>query len=166
MCIRDSRYTWRLHSEKYAQKKGEDHFEILNGRGGLSIFTAFPEKRKTSVSETLIEEMMTPQRPDDLRKISLKTLKIENSKKSKNTYFLNILQPKDALTQAETNSISVKRIEGENCIGVEIIAKETTEIFLFSNVNKIDFGEIQSTAKWISVVSDKNGKELKLNSFY
>jgi len=83
-------YTWRIHSEQYAQTKTEDHFEILNGEGGLNIFAMFPEVRKSSIDETLVQEIMTPQRPDDIRSISLKTLKIENSTKSKNTYFMNV----------------------------------------------------------------------------
>ncbi|MFK7934149.1 MAG: DUF4962 domain-containing protein, partial [Saprospiraceae bacterium] len=110
-------YTWRIHSEKYAIQRSADQFEILNGQGGLNIFTAFPEERNTSIAETRIEEMMTPQRPDDLRRIRLKTLKIENSVKSKNTYFLHVFQPKAALEKDEENAISIRRIKGENCIG-------------------------------------------------
>lgn len=158
-------YTWHIHSEKYASKVKEDQFEILNGNGALNIFTAFPEARNTRVDETLIEEMMTPQRPDDLRRISLKTLKIENSIKSKDTYFLNVFQPKDGLKGDRQNDISIKRIKGENCIGVEISSKNNTEIFLFSNENKIAYGDIQSHSKWISVVKDTKGKIVKTTNY-
>lgn len=154
-------YTWRIHSEKYAIQRSADHFEILNGSGGLNIFTVFPEARNTSVDETLIEEMMTPQRPNDLRRIRLKTLKIENSTKSKNTYFLNVFQPKDALDRSGENDISVKRIKGESCIGVEITSKNSREIFLFSNENKIDFEDIQSASKWVSVLKNSEGQVIK-----
>ena len=158
-------YTWRIHSEKYASKKNDHHFEILNGTGGLNIFTVFPEGSHTSVDETLVEEMMTPQRPDDLRRIHLKTLKIENKIKRKDLYFLNVLQPKDGLQGNGENAISIKRIKGDDCIGVEITSKNYKEIFLFSNKNKIAYGDIQSTSKWVSVVKNKNEKLVKSTNY-
>ena len=153
-------YTWRIHAEKYAQQINEDKFEIVNGSGALNIFTAFPQARKTKINETLIEEIMTPQRPNDKRRIRLKTFMIENSTPEKNTYFLNVLHPKDAL-EGRTADISVKRIKGKNCIGVEITAGEATETFLFSTSNQIDYKNIKSQTKWISVVKDKSGKTVK-----
>ena len=158
-------YTWRIHSEKYATQSSENHFEILNGNGGLNIFSIFPKEKNTSIAETLIEEIMTPQRPNDIRRISLKTLKIENSEKSKNTYFLNVLQPKDGLPRNTQQDISVKHLQGEDCIGVEITSKETVEIFLFSNENKISYGEIQSSSKWVSIVRNKSGDVIKTTSY-
>jgi hypothetical protein len=158
-------YTWRIHSEKYAAKRTEDQFEILNGTGALNVFTMFPEVRHSSIDETLVVEMMTPQRPDDIRSIRLKTLKIENSVKSKNTYFLNVFQPKDGLASDEQNEISVKRIKEESCIGVEITSKNNTEILLFSNENKIIYGDIQSQSKWISIVKDKEGNIVKKTNY-
>jgi hypothetical protein len=109
--------------------------------------------------------MMTPQRPDDIRRISLKTLKVENSVKSKNTYFINVFQPKDGLVGDGNSNISVKRIKGENCIGVEITSKNHTETFLFSNKNKIVYGNIQSESKWISIVKDSEGKIVKKTNY-
>jgi len=157
----EHRYTWRIHSEKYAVQKSGHHFEILNGNGGLNIFTAFPENIHSSIDETLVEEMMTPQRPNDIRRIRLKTLKIENSVKSKNTYFLNVFQPKDAIGGDGQNDISVKRIKGAHCIGVEITSNVGTEIFLFSNENQITYGDIRLEAKWVSVVKDWRGEVVK-----
>ena len=107
---------------------------------------------------------MTPQRPDDIRRISLKTLVIENSVKSKNTYFLNVFQAKDAIG-SEYSNISVKRLLSDTCMGIEISSASGTETFLFSNENKISYGDIISTAKWISVVKDNTGKVLKQTSF-
>ena len=158
-------YTWRIHSEKYAIKRTEGQFEIQNGNGALNIFTMFPEAQNSSIDETLVEEMMTPQRPDDLRRIRLKTLKIENSIKSKNTYFLNVFQPKDGLAKDGKNEISVKRIKGESYIGVEITSKNYTETFLFSNENDIRYGDIQGQSKWISIVKDGNGAIIKTISY-
>ena len=106
---------------------------------------------------------MTPQRPDDIRRISLKTLKIENKEKAKNTYFLNVLQPKDPLEKEE--AITVKRIKGDDCFGVEITSKNTIETFLFSDTNKIVYNDIQSESKWISVVKDYKGEILKTTSY-
>jgi hypothetical protein len=157
-------YTWHIHSEKYAKKIGNEQFEILNGGGLLNIFTVFPEHRTINIQETLIEEVMTPQRPDDIRRISLKTLAIENSVKSKNTYFLNVFQAKDAIGSEHSN-ISVKRLANDTCMGLEVSSPSATEIFLYSNENKISYGDIISTAKWISVVKDDTGKILKQTSF-
>ena len=85
---------------------------------------------------------------------------IENSTPEKNTYFLNVFHPKDAL-EGRTSDISVKRIKGKNCIGVEITAGETTETFLSSTSNQIDYKNIKSQTKWISLVKDKSGKTVK-----
>ena len=158
-------YTWRMHSERYANEVTQDQFEIVNARGALNVFTVFPEARDTKVDETLVEEVMTPQRPDDIRRISLKTLLIENPEKSKNAYFLNVFQPKDALQSGVSQDISVQRIEADNCIGVKITSKKYIETFLFSSENKIAYGEIQSDAKWISIVTDKAGKTVKTTHY-
>jgi hypothetical protein len=158
-------YTWRIHSEKYAREINPDQFEIVNGKGALKVFTVFPEARNTKIDETLVEEIMTPQRPDDIRRISLKTLLIENSKKSKNTYFLNVFQPKDALSSDNDNDVSIKRIKGEGCFGVEVLSKNHTEIFLFSNQNTIAYGDIQSQSKWISILKDKAGNTVKTSKY-
>jgi hypothetical protein len=158
-------YTWRIHSEKYAISRSEDHFEILNGGGGLNIFAMFPDVRKSSIDETLVEEIMTPQRPDDIRRISLKTLKIENCTKEKNTYFINVLQPKGTLQGDEQNDISVKRIKGDSYIGVEITSTTAVETFLFSKENKISHGDIQSQLKWISIVKDRKGRVVKKTGY-
>ena len=156
-------YTWRIHSEKYATQLSGNHFQILNGRAALNIYTAFPEARKTSIDETLVEEVMTPQRPDDIRRISLKTLKIENSTKTKNTCFINVLQPTDAL--GDHSKLTIKAIHGENCKGIEILSAEHIETFLFSETDSISYGEIKSDARWMAVVKDKEGKVLKRTSY-
>lgn len=158
-------YTWRLHSEKYANQISQDKFEIINGTGALNVFTVFPEARVTHVDETLVEEIMTPQRPDDIRRISLKTLLIENSEKSKNSYFLNVLQPKDALQSNPDNDISVQPIKGDSCIGVEITSKDHIETFIFSNENKVAYQDIQSESKWISILKDKAGNVIKTTRY-
>ena len=158
-------YTWRIHSEKYASKIADNKFEIVNGTGALNIFTLYPEFKNASIDETLVEEIMTPQRPDDIRRISLKTLKIENKEKAKNTYFLNVLQPKDPLENNKEEEVSVKRIKGESCFGVEITLKNTIEIFLFSDVNQISYNDIQSDSKWVSIVKDKTGKTIKTTNY-
>ncbi|MDO6693428.1 DUF4962 domain-containing protein [Aliiglaciecola sp. 3_MG-2023] len=158
-------YTWRIHSEKYAHKIAENQFEIVNGEGALNVFTVFPEARETKIDETLVEEIMTPQRPDDIRRISLKTLLIENQEKSKNTYFLNVFQPKDAIQSDENRDISIRSLKGENCIGVEITSKQFVETFLYSSDNKIAYGDIHGQARWISILRDKAGKIVKTTSY-
>ncbi|MFA3790482.1 DUF4962 domain-containing protein [Aliiglaciecola sp. SL4] len=158
-------YTWRIHSEKYANKVADDQFEIVNGEGALNVFTVFPEARDTKIDETLVEEIMTPQRPDDIRRISLKTLLIENPQKSKNTTFLNVFQPKDALLSNKENDISIQSLKGKNCIGVEIRSKQFTETFLYSSENSIEYGDIYAQTKWLSILKDKGGKLVKTTSY-
>jgi len=157
-------YTWRIHAEKFAKQVSEDKFEIQNGSGALNVFAVFPETRETKISETLIEEIMTPQRPNDKRRIKLKTFMIENAAREKNTYFLNVFQPKDAL-ETEPSDVTVRRLKDKNCIGVEITSADMTETFLFSARNEIDFEGTKSSSKWISVVRDKNGQIVKTTEY-
>ncbi|MEP0175821.1 MAG: DUF4962 domain-containing protein [Paraglaciecola sp.] len=158
-------YTWRIHSEKYANKVTEDQFEIINGLGALNVFTAFPEVRQSAINETLVEEVMTPQRPDDIRRISLKTLLIENTEKSKNAYFINVFQPKDGLNNNQSTDITIQSVRSEGCIGVKITSKNHIETFLFSSNNNIDYQDLKSKSKWISVVKDMAGKTIKTTSY-
>lgn len=158
-------YTWRIHSEKFAAKVNDEQFEILNGTGALSIFPVSPDKRETRIEETLVEEIMTPQRPDDIRRISLKTLLIENSIRSKSTAFLNILQPRDALGNECTPEFQVKSIAADGCIGAEISSGEFTETFLYSEENRIRYQDIKSDTSWISIVKDKSKNVIKTTSY-
>ena len=120
----------------------------------------------TTIDETLIEEMMTPQRPDDLRRISLKTLKLENSIKSKDCYFITVLQPIDALKDSDSNTISVKRIKGDNCFGIEIASANYIERFLFSKTNQIAYADTQSRSKWLTIITNDEGEVVKTTSYH
>ena len=154
----EHKYTWRIHAEKFAKHADGNRYEILNGSGALNIFTAYPEAATTKIDETLIEEVMTPQRPDDKRRIVLKTFMVENDTPQKDMAFLNVFQPKDALASSPAANIDVKPLKGEHCIGVEITAQDTVETFLFSAQGKIDYQDIQREAKWVSIVKNKSGK--------
>ena len=154
-------YTWHLHGEKFARDIGDGQFEIMNGSGALNIFAVFPENAHSKIDETLIEEIMTPQRPDDIRRISLKTLMLENNVRDKAVTFLNVLQPKDAPNNDAHKDISIRRLKGENCMGVEIASSAHIETFLYSNSGQIDFEAVQSHSKWISIVKDMDGNILK-----
>ncbi|WP_371396676.1 DUF4962 domain-containing protein [Fretibacter rubidus] len=158
-------YTWRIHGEKYAKQVNEIEFEILNGSGALNIFPIFPEKRTTSINETLVEEIMTPQRPDDIRRISLKTLLIENSSPDKDTCFLNVLQPRNAPNPAPATDITVKRIKGNGCLGVEVTSKNHRETFLYSREGNIQYEDINLETKWTSIVKNKSGKAVKTTQY-
>lgn len=158
-------YTWRMHSEKYADNVSEDKYEIRNGRGAMDIYTMYPQAKTVTIDETLVEEVMTPQRPDDIRRISLKTIKIENSKKEKSLCFLNILKPKNGLEESESKTITVDRIQGDTYIGITITSTENTETFLYSPSNQINYQDIQSDATWISVITDQSGREVRTQSY-
>lgn len=158
-------YTWRMHSEKQAKQLSEDYFEIQDGRGALNVFAMFPVDKASQVDETLIEEIMTPQRPDDIRRIRLQTLKIENSLKSKDLHFLHILQPKAALAPEATDSITVHRITADKYSGVEIKSAQHTEIFLFSHEQGIQHETINALGKWISEIRDAQGRVIRSTSY-
>ncbi|MDO6839000.1 DUF4962 domain-containing protein [Paraglaciecola chathamensis] len=158
-------YTWRMHSERLAKEVDDGQFEIVNGTGALNVFTVFPKARSTKVDETLVEEIMTPQRPDDIRRIRLKTLLVENPEKCQNAYFLNVLQPKDALPGSKEQDISIRALEGERCIGMEITSQQHVELFLFSNTNNIVYEEISANATWLSILKDKAGNIVKTTRY-
>jgi hypothetical protein len=154
-------YTWRIHSEKFADKINDNRFSIVNGNGALNIYSVAPEQHTSKIEETLGEEIMTPQRPDDVRRISLKTLLIENSKPSKNTCFLNILQPKDAIGTSAADDITVTNINVEGCIATQISSAQFTETFIYSSEGQIDYEGKNFNANWLSIVKDKSGHTIK-----
>ena len=160
-------YTWRMHSEKKAKHISEDHFEIQDGRGALNVFAVFPSDNVSEVEETRIEEVMTPQRPDDIRHITLQTLKIENAQRSKNVHFLHVLQPKGALEHEVNNPINVERIAADEYSGVEIRSEQHTEIFLFSHAQdiQIQYEGINVQGKWTSEIRDAQGRVTKSTSY-
>ena len=102
-------YTLRIHSEQFARKSGPDQYQIVNGKGVLDIHTLYPENSPKTIDETIVEEIMTPQRPNDKRRISLKTLKVENAEKSKDLMFMNVLAPHDFFGG---KSLSIERVGG------------------------------------------------------
>jgi hypothetical protein len=152
-------YTWRLHSEQFAEKQGESGaYLIKNGTGALSIYPAFPTDVKCRIEETVIREIMTPQRPDDIREIKLKTLCMENETKQKEVHFLNVLHPHSSF---EASSLEVKQINGEGFIGVEIKEMDRVETFIYAKEKGMDYEGIKSDGKWISLVKNK-GEVVKL----
>ncbi len=155
-------YTWRIQSEQFAQQTGPDQYEITNGMGVLDIHTVHPEDSSRSVDETIVEEIMTPQRPDDKRRISLKTLKVQSSQKSRDLVFMNVLAPRDFFGG---EGVSVERIDGEGCQGVRITSRTGSELFLFSPTNSLRYGDIALDGTWVSIVKDAAGKEIKRKVF-
>ena len=154
-------YIWRMHSETQAKRISETYFQIQDGRGALDVHAIFPEEKLSQVNATVIEEIMTPQRPDDIRRIHLQTLKLENAQVSKNVHFLNILQPKAALVDKATDQISIRKITAENYSGVEIKSAQHTELFLFAHQQGIQHQDIKVKGKWFSEVRDAKGRVIK-----
>ena len=151
-------YTWNIHSEKFAKKLENNKYGIFNGNASLIIHTPFPENSTKNIDETIIEEIMTPQRPNDKRIISLKTLKIENSKKENNTSFVNVLVPNDLF---EKDEVYINKIESHKQSGVEIQGRNHVEIFLFSIDGTINHKGEEIEGTWMSIVEDLNGKTIK-----
>jgi Domain of unknown function (DUF4962) len=146
-------YTWRLHSEQFAKKLNEKVYQMKNGEGSLNIYPVLPTDMDCKVEETVIREIMTPQRPTDVRELRLKTLCIENESKSENVHFLNILQP---VSSFKGQLLEVESFKADGVIGVEIKKGNLSEVFIYSENDGITINGIKSDAKWISIVKEAN----------
>lgn len=151
-------YTWRMHSEQFAVNTGEDCYQVVDGKGVLDIHTIHPQNTVKSIDETIVEEIMTPQRPDDKRRISLKTLKVENSEKSNDLVFITVLAPHDFFGG---ESLSIERIDGDDCQGMRVTGTTHTEVFLFSPTGELHYEDIALKGSWVSIVKDSQGEEVK-----
>ncbi len=149
-------YTWRLHGSRFANSDKQSFYSIVNGRGALDIHTVFPSAKKVRTEETVVQEIMTPQRPDDIRTIKLKTLCLENEDKAKNVFFLNVLYPR----AVEDGQIEVEQIVSDLCFGAVIIKNDYKETILFSDTNQIEWQNIKSDANMVSIV-EENGSVVK-----
>lgn len=152
------RYTWRMHSEQFAQAISDNQYQIINGKGMLDIHTLYPESAVKTIDETIVEEIMTPQRPNDKRRISLKTLKIENPQASQDLMFVNVLAPRDFFG---SSALHIEKVHGKACQGMLIKSQTHTELFLFSAEKHIQYQDIDLQATWVSIVKDSAGKEIK-----
>ncbi|OOB78458.1 MAG: hypothetical protein BEN18_07230 [Epulopiscium sp. Nuni2H_MBin001] len=151
----DHTYTWRLHSEQFAKKNKEGVYTIKNGKGALNIYPILPTDMVTNVEETVINEIMTPQRPNDVRNIVLKTLCMENNPRQNNVLFLNILEP---ISSFDDTKMSIDKIDG--LVGVHITKGELVETFIYSEDVAVDTDDIKTDAIWVSVVRN-GGKVVK-----
>ncbi|WP_320048121.1 DUF4962 domain-containing protein [uncultured Ilyobacter sp.] len=151
---KEHKYTWRLHGEQFAKKvEGINVYRVKNGKGSLNIYPVMPDNLECRIEETVIREIMTPQRPDDIREIKLKTLCIENQDKEKNVHFLNVLQTESSFSD---ELLEVKPIKDENFLGIEIKKGNKIEQFIYSDKSNIDYDGIRSDAKWISIVKEND----------
>lgn len=150
-------YMWHLQAEQFAEEIREQDFEIVNGKGVLNVYAHASVPVETLVEETVLHEIMTPQRPNDIRKISLKTLKMRNKQKCKEMTYVNVLVPRSVF---EEEPVRVRRIQEGAAIGVEITGKDFEEIFLYAADGKIACCGIDEEAKWVSIVR-KHGEFVK-----
>ena len=150
-------YTWHMQSEQFAREIRKNDFEIANGKGVLNIYSSATTPVAFSTKETVLHEIMTPQRPTDVREIVLRTFLVQNEQKVGNMVYINVLAPRSAFGQ---EFIKVKRIHVEDLVGVEIIGEDFEETFLFSQNGILVHKDINEEGKWISVVK-RNGKVVK-----
>lgn len=61
--------------------------------------------------------------------------------------------------------LDVRAIKGLGYFGLEIIKDNKTELFLYSEEGTIEYGDIKSDAKWISLVKEE-GKLIKYGIYY
>ncbi len=145
-------YTWHLQSEQLAEEIREHDFEIVNGKGVLNVYVHGTVPMDISVEETILHEIMTPQRPNDIRKVVLKTLKLQNKQETENMVYLNVLVPRSIF---EEEPVQIKRISEGSVIGVEIVGKDFEELFLYAQDEKIAYGDINENGIWMSIVKKK-----------
>ncbi len=150
-------YTWHMQSEQFADEIRKNDFEIVNGKGALNIYSNATTPITFSSEETVLHEIMTPQRPTDVREIVLKTILLENNEKVKDMVYVNVLAPRSTF---EEEFIKVKKINIGTLVGVEITGDDFEEIFLFSQEGKLTYKDIDAKGKWLSVVKE-NGKVVK-----
>ena len=147
-------YTWRMHGEQYAEHlEASNSYKLKNGQGALNIYPIGPLNMTCRTEETLVREIMTPQRPNDIRELKLKTLCIENSHKSQNIHFLNVLQPESSFVD---DLLDIRPINGDDFIGLTIVKGKQSETFLYSEGETIDTKGLESDAKWLSVIKEDN----------
>lgn len=150
-------YTWHMQAEQFAQELRENDYEILNGTGVLNIYSHASTDIAFSSEETVLHEIMTPQRPKDIREIILRTMMLTNLKKVKKMAYLNVMAPRSIFGQ---EFIEVKRIREGTVIGVEITGKGFEETFLFAQEGVLAYQDIHEEGKWISVMKE-DGKIIK-----
>lgn len=150
-------YTWHLQSEQFADEIRKNDFEIVNGKGVLNIYSDATVPLAATAEETVLHEIMTPQRPNDIRKVVLKTLKLKNIRPTKDMVFVNILAPRSLFGK---EFIHVEKINDSSVIGAVITGSDFEETFLFAKFGKLVYGEIHEEGKWLSIVR-KNGRIVK-----
>lgn len=146
-------YTWRMQAEQFADEIRENDFEIKNGKGVLNVYCHATTDISSTSEETVLNEIMTPQRPKDIREIILKTLLLNNKEKVDNMVYLNVLAPRSAFGE---EFIKVKKINNASVIGVEILGEDFEEIFLFALNGEIKYGDIDEKGKWLSIFKENS----------
>jgi hypothetical protein len=147
-------YSWLMNSDTVFKPAGEDKYLIENGPSKLEVFTIYPENKSVVSKETNVRAIMTTQEPDKYRETKMKTMVIENTEKSKDMYFFNILKPQKTFKEEEIDV--VKFVEGD-CFGSVIETKTYKETFLFNPSEKdVTVGDIKTDAKWVVIVETAN----------
>ena len=143
-------YSWRMNSDTVFKPAGKDKYIIENGPAKLEVFTLYPENRSVSSKETNVRAIMTTQEPDKYRETKMKTMVIENIKKSRDMYFFNILKPQRTFGEEK---FSITKFSEDDCFGSVIENENFRETFLFNPSKKeVELGKIKTDAKWVIVV--------------
>lgn len=150
-------YTWHLQSEQPAEELRSGDFEIINGKGVLHVYTHADAPLKASAEETILHEIMTPQRPNDIRKVVLNTLKLKNERPAKTLTYINLLAPR-SLFDAEP--LRVEKIREDSVVGLKIFGDGFEELFLYSTDGTLAYQDVNETGKWLSIVK-RDGKIVK-----
>lgn len=154
-------YTWHLQSEQPAQRVRNGVYEIINGKGALNIYSCASTSLENSAERTILHEIMTPQRPNDIRKVVLNTLKLQNVQPVRDMVFINVLVPR-SIFMGEV--VCVRTICDSSVQGVEIVGTDFKELFLYSPDGQISYGQMMEKATWVSLIT--RGEKLVKKAVY
>ncbi|GKX29412.1 hypothetical protein SH1V18_18920 [Vallitalea longa] len=129
------KYTFVLHSDVFPQVQQNGEFLYENGPAQMKVINVSPVETEYELLENNVRAIMTTQQPDKFRECRMKTLHISNKSKQKDLCFLNVIMP----SKADDNSLVVEKINTEDCFGVEIIDKDSSEILLYSYDDKVKY---------------------------
>ncbi len=128
-----------IHTDTNAKKVDDNVYEYKNGLGKLDLFT-LTDDTNIEFGMDYVKAVMTTQEPDNYRETFMKTIEIQNSCKSKQFTFVNVLSPKAFYNDSRLNVLKTETkdfiagiIKGENFEEMFIIPKVNTEV-TFNNV--------------------------------
>ncbi len=148
-----------IHTDTVAKKVEDNVYEYKNGLGKLDLFT-LTDNTNIDFGMDYVKAVMTTQEPDNYRETFMKTIEIQNSEKSKQFNFVNILSPKAFYDDSRLN---VTKTETDEFIAGIVKGDDFEEMFIIPKVDKeITFNGVTFKGELL-FAGLKDGKVLKCN---